>query len=119
MLTDKTTILAFDDQETVDVIVPEWRGETVRLRSMTADDRDGWETAIIVRNDLPPAERQRGLRARLVALCAVNDRGERIFGDEDVAALARKSAKAIDRLFDAAMKLNRLGAKDVEDEVKN
>jgi hypothetical protein len=119
VLNDKQQILSLSDEETVIVTVPEWNNETVRLQSMTAAMRDCWESAILARKELPEAERGRGLRTLLLSLCIVNERGQRIFDDPDVHDLATKNAKAIDRLFDAAMALNRIGDKDLEDAEKN
>jgi len=55
------------------------------------------------------------LRARLVALSVVDDKGTRIFTDDDVKALGKKSAKALDRVFSVAQRLNGIGESDVEE----
>ena len=55
------------------------------------------------------------LRARLVALCAVDADGKRIFADDDIPALGGKASAPLDRLFSAAQELNGLSGKDVED----
>jgi hypothetical protein len=59
------------------------------------------------------------IRARLCAMAMVSDDGERIFTDADMKALGKKSAKALDRVFAVAQKLNGLSAGDVEELAKN
>lgn len=117
-LLTKETILAAADMPHEDVPVPEWGVDcVVRIRSMSAAGRDEWEAAIVTAKgavNLP------NIRARLVALCAVDEGGARLFESaDDIAALGRKSAKAVQRLFDAASRLNALREEDVEELRKN
>lgn len=101
MLT-KDAILAAQDLPAEDVDVPEWGG-AVRVRGMTAAERDGFETTcfdgkgkLIVPN----------FRAQLVARCVVDEAGARIFGDAEIDVLGGKSGAAVDRLFDVALRLS-------------
>jgi hypothetical protein len=40
--------------------------------------------------------------------------GERLFADSDIALLGRKSARALDRVFSVAQRLNGIGAEQVD-----
>jgi hypothetical protein len=59
------------------------------------------------------------VRARLVALCAVDDKGQRLFTAEHIEALTEKSGKAMDRVFQAASDLNFLAVGNIEALEKN
>ncbi len=117
MLT-KDQILQADDMPTEIVPVPEWDGE-VKVRTVTAQEKDAWEESLQkgkgrnIKLDLA------NVRAKLVALCVVDDDGNRVFSDGDVLALGRKGAKAISRIYAAASELNGISDEDLETIVKN
>lgn len=108
-LLSKEAILSADDRKTVDVAVPEWGG-TVRVSTMSASERDKWESETYG-GDKPNTQ---DFRARFVALCLVDEKGERMFGEKEVAALGKKSAAAMHRVFKAAQALNALSDSEVE-----
>jgi hypothetical protein len=114
----KEAILAADDLGREKVTVKEWGGD-VFVRAMTAAERDEWEAGLVSEPDGGAKARLRNLRARLAVLCVVDAAGNRLFGEGDADALGRKSAKALDRIFDVALRLNALGAKDVKELEKN
>jgi hypothetical protein len=112
MLLDRDAILSAEPTlPHVDVEVPEWGG-TIRLRSMTAGERDRWEADQLAS---PNAD----VRARLVAACACDDSGAPLFAKADVARLSAQSARVMGRLFDAALALNRISGEDVDALEKN
>ena len=113
MLT-KDQILAANDltKETVDV--PEWGGP-VFVRVLTGAERDAFESEAV-------GDRRVGksnVRAQLCARAICDERGDRLFSDDEVGALAAKSAAALDRVFEAASRLNGLSGRDVEELEKN
>lgn len=116
-LLDKAAVLAAQDVHYETVAVPEWGGE-VRVRSMTGADRDAWETWLFQNRSDDGKTNLANLRGRMVALSVVDADGARIFGDDDVAALGAKSAKALDRVYAVAARLNAIGAQEVDDLVK-
>lgn len=111
-------ILAKDDSQVEDVVVPEWGG-TVRLRSLSGEERDRFDKASVRVTGKGKAETREvvieGLKARLVAMSAVDDAGNRIFTDAQVAALGKKNAAVLDRLFVVAQRLSGLTNADVEE----
>ncbi len=111
MLT-RDQILQCDDLPRERVSVPEWGGE-VLVRTMTGADRDAFEASLVGR-DGPKESRLDNVRARLVALALCGEDGERLFDDADVAALGAKSARALDRVFAVAQRLNGIGAEQVD-----
>lgn len=110
-LLSKDQALAAQDLHFETVSVPEWDGE-IRLRSMSGSERDAYEQSFFA--DRGADGKVAHVRARLVAACAVDAEGNRLFSDADIVALGAKSASALDRLFAAASKLNAVSAADVE-----
>ncbi|MER3438631.1 MAG: hypothetical protein C4346_14165 [Chloroflexota bacterium] len=107
-------ILAKDDLLSEDVWVPEW--ETyVRVRGLTGAERDAFEQSIVETRGKNTKLNLRNARAKLVSLCCVDESGERLFRDEDVEVLGKKSAVALNRLFEVAQRLSGLRAEDVEE----
>lgn len=71
----------------------------VFVKEMTAGEQDRFQIA---------AGKDSVIRARLVAICACDESGERLFHDGDVQLLSQKPAWLIDGIFDAAQRLNKL-----------
>ena len=109
----KEEILSADDRAREEVDVPEWGG-TVFVSSMSGADRDEFEQAIVDEDS-----RLENIRARLAALTITDDSGSRLFSDSDIKELGKKSAKALDRVFNVAKTLNAIGADEVEGIEKN
>jgi len=109
MLLSKDQMLGAGDLRHVRVAVPEWGGD-VLVGTITADERDDFEAKVMA-----------GARARawLVAMTVIDPTGARLFAPEDVPKLGRKSGAAVGRIFAAAMKLNALRSRDIEDLEKN
>jgi hypothetical protein len=117
-LLSRDQILGADDLPTEDIEVPEWGG-CVRLRTLTGEERDRFEASSIKGKGRNRGVNYDNLRARLVARCAINEEGNPLFGEADVRKLGQKSAAALDRLFDAASRMNGIGESDVEDLVED
>lgn len=111
-------ILDCQDLQYMDVAVPEWGG-VVRVRGLTGAERDQYEESILRIRGQRADVRLENARARLVSLAVRDADGRRLFTDADVMALGRKSARALERVFDAAAKLSGLQAGDVEALAKN
>lgn len=107
-------ILSASDLTFEEVNVPEWGGK-VRVRTLTAGERDKFEALMFSKE---PQDRG-DYRATLVALCAVDENGNRIFEDKDVPELSKKSAKAVNRVYNAATRVNLLSVDDQKELEKN
>jgi hypothetical protein len=107
----KDAILKAEDLDTEDVEVPEWGG-SVRVRGMTAAERDKFE-------QIMSGENVANIRANLVARTVVDENGERLFTDADIGELGKKSAQALDRVFDASSRLSGLRSQDIDELEKN
>ncbi len=115
MTLSKQQILDAADTKTEEVEVPEWGG-AVRIQTMTGYARDAFEASITGKNG---GVNTTNIRAKLVAACLVDEAGELMFAEKDVAKLGKKSAAALERVFAAAQKLNRISDGDVEELAKN
>jgi hypothetical protein len=56
---------------------------------------------------------------KLVALCCVDENGEKLFSPDDVKKLRKKSASALGRVTEKAKQLSGLGDESVEEAKKN
>lgn len=115
---NREAILAAEDLPRELVEVPEWGG-AVYVRALTGAERDQFEASIVEQRGRDVRMNMRNIRAKLVALTVVDEDGQRIFTDDDVAALGGKSAAALDRLFAVAQRLSGLSKEDVEELAKN
>lgn len=114
----KDQILSSDDLEMELVDVPEWGGE-VWVRTLRARERDQFEAESLQKKGENYETNFRNLRARLVALTMVDEEGNLLFKGKDVEALGNKSARAMDRVFSVAQRLNGIGKHDIEELTKN
>lgn len=111
-------ILGADDIQTEKVPVPEWGGD-VYVRGLSGKERDQFESSLVEFRGKHRTLRLQNVRARLVALSAVDDEDRRLFTDADVELLGRKSAAALERVASTAQRLSGLSDEDVEDLSKN
>lgn len=111
-LLSKTDIFGADDRRYEEIAVPEWGG-TVRLRSLTGEERDQYEASMVKRVGGRQVDNLRNARARLVVLAACDENGAPLFDATDAAALGRRNSAALDRLFEAACKLSGISDDDV------
>lgn len=116
-LLSKSAILGASDLKHEDVEVPAWGG-TVRIRTMTGEERDEFRTSIASNNGDAGVPVGKFSAALLVATC-VDEQGTRLFTTEDMAALQAKSAASLDAPAAVAMRLNGLGSGAVEAAEKN
>lgn len=115
----KDQILSAEDLNRELVEVPEWGG-SVYVQAMSGVERDAYEASIIEINEdakgnVTTKRRMENLRAKMVARCMVGEDGERLFDESEIEALGAKSAKALDRVFSVAQKLNGVSDKDLEE----
>lgn len=115
LATSAEQILGADDRATEVVPVPEW-GFAVTVKALSGTERDKYQSDFYT---FGPTDKG-GMRvtrvnnqnqmARLVALSIVGPDGKRLFTDAQVLALGDKSALALERVNDVAMRLSGLTA---------
>jgi hypothetical protein len=113
-------ILALDDILEELVTVPEWRGSQYLVRGLMGDQRDDYEASCIKGRGRKQEVNLRNARAKLVTLTTYTPDGKaRVFQDGDAEELGRKSAAALQRLFEPAARLSGLTEDDMEELAKN
>ena len=117
-LLTREQILAASDLPTEQVAVPEWGGEVI-VKALSGAERDRFEAGSMQQHGNRRELRLENIRARLVAVAVVDETGRRLFTDADVAALGRKSAAALNRVFEAASRLSGITDADIEELEKN
>lgn len=110
----RDAILAAADLQFEDVQVPEWGG-TVRVRGMTGEERDAWESALLEARSDDKKQNARNVRATLVSLTVVDENGQRLFAEADIPALGKKSVKALQRVYNVAQRLSRISPEDLKE----
>ena len=105
---------ALRDKPTVDVDVPGLGA--VRIRTLSGLEREKFEMESYEEHKAG----SRNYRARLVALCLVDENGKPIFNELDAKhILSNGNAVVLDRIYAAAKKHNRLDPVDDEADLKN
>ena len=117
-LLSKQDILNSPDRKYEEVPVPEWGG-AVRVKSLTGRERDAFEASLIKGAGKGRTNDYVNMRARLCAICIVDEAGARVFEDSEVEMLGAKSSAALDRVFTVAQRLSGMSDEDVEELEKN
>jgi len=113
MALNRSQILSAKDLPIEEVAVPEWGG-TVFVRGMNGAERDAFELSVIDQKQKGKVDLN-NIRAKLCALTICDESGERIFSEKDVAALAKKSAAALSRVFVVAQRLSGMTEDDARE----
>lgn len=92
-------ILDTDDVDYTTVDCPEWGG-TIRLRTLTGYD------AVVFSNSVKTEDGRNKAMIRIIAMCACDAEGKKIFSPENVMALMKKNLRVINRVQKAAMEHN-------------
>lgn len=110
----KQQIFAINDMMYEDLFVPQWN-TTVRLRSLTGFERDTFEQSLIDQRGKRNKLDMRNARAKLVALCVVDQDGKRLFDDNEIGILGTKNAAALDTIYERASAMCGLSDDDMEE----
>ena len=117
-LLNKKAILEVKDIEIEQVDVPEWGGH-VFVKGMTGMERDTFEASIVQQRGKDARVNMVNIRAKLAAQTICDEEGLRLFNDKDVKALGKKSANALQRVFDVAQRLSGITEDDVDELAEN
>lgn len=112
----RDAILRGPKLKTQNVNVPEFGG-IVRVRELTAGERDSLESKLFSSSDAPD-DKYKDLRATLVSMSVVDEAGKNLFTEKDIPELSAKSARGIDRIFSVAQLLSGLTPSEVDELVK-
>jgi hypothetical protein len=114
-LASKKAILDLEDLGApVKLHIPEW-GDDVYLRRPTANDRDAWELYCEEHKRQP----HKVWRAKLASLVLCDEEGKLLFTEREIEQLGHKSAAALHRIWQEALKLFRITEEEVAELEKN
>ncbi len=109
-------ILKASDIRTKDIEVKEWGG-SVRLKSLTAAERDAFTKSIAVGRGRDKDVDLQNIRAKFVSLCLVNEEGQRLFNKPS--DLGAKSSSVIEKLYTEAAAMSGLTEEQLQEAIKN
>lgn len=102
-----------DDIETVLVPCPEWGGD-ILIRGLTGAEWSRFQNSVVYYKGEKIKRNSDFLDARLIVLVAVDDKGQRVFAEEDASWLAKRSSKVLKRLAEVASSLSGISKDDME-----
>lgn len=110
-------ILATPEREYRVIPVPEWGPDAeVRLQSLTGKERDKFEASLTVRKNGKDVPNYENARAKLIAACAVDENGYKLFTNSaQIDMLGGRSVAALQRLFNACQAMNGMSDQDIEE----
>lgn len=96
-----------------ELVVPEWGGGKIRLKHLSAKERDDFESSMVkVTRGGRQQLNNENFRARLVQLAAVKEDGSPMFTKHDIKTLGSLPASGLQRIFN---KINEMSAFSEED----
>jgi hypothetical protein len=112
-------ILGMDDIPTEEVVVPEWQGRMVLVCGMTAAGKNSYEASLVEIKGTTRKVRMENATAKLLVRTLVNRQRQPLFTESQIEKLGTKSAAALERLAQVALRLSSMRVQDVEELVKN
>lgn len=113
MALTKEQILDCKDCPIMELNVPEW-GDSVFIKVMTGAARE-----LLEARSRTSANSTNGttnnFRELVVVLTVCDENAETLFDLSDIPALSKKSGRALDRIFEASLKFNRIGNEDTKE----
>lgn len=115
-LLGRDEIKAADDRRYEDIDVPEWGGQ-VRIMGLTGEQRSAYRQSLVVVGSQGNVQRMnlKNQEAKLLVRAIVDKDLERVYSDEDVAELGRKSGAVLERLQKVALRLSGMRKEDLDD----
>ena len=95
----RSRILGSNDIKIEKIAIPEWGGDYC-VKIISGTDRDAFEETYA-------EQKMKAFRVRFLVLCLCDEKGDRIFKDEDAAELGKKSSVVINRVFESSTPLRR------------
>jgi len=94
-------------------------GVTVRIQSLSEKEKSSYETRLIAKSGRGILrERLQDATRRLIALCLVDDKNERIFLDSDVNQIGEMDSFISSRIYDAAQEHCGFNKGDIQETVE-
>jgi len=114
MILNKESIINAVDIKAIEVDVPEWGGN-VLVKPLSVGDRDEF-TAWVTDNE--GKINARDFMTKLVLISLVDKSSNRLFTNDELSVLSKKSAKVIERLFKQIQEVSGLGEEALQEAKK-
>lgn len=111
-------IFKADDRKSESVTVEEW-GVSLVIWEMSARQRAEYEDKIRALGDREKSSDLLTSMCTMIASCCFDEKGQKVFSDEDIPRLEEKSMSAVQGLFVKCMELNKMARSDIEELEKN
>lgn len=118
MFTKEELLAAKVARESVPVKVNGKTG-TVWVRGMTGTERDSWEQTVFAKRKGAKDEVYPYYRASLIVRSVCDDKGARLFSDEDIVRVSEMPADILDDIYDVAARLSGISQEEVDRIEKN
>jgi predicted trehalose synthase len=112
-------ILAMQDIEIEEVVVPEWGGGKVYVCGLTSAGKNAYESSLFEIKGKTQKMRLENATAKLLVRTLVDRDRRPLFTETQVEALGRKSAAVLERLQRIAQRLSGMTQAEVEELIKN
>ncbi|WP_432112870.1 hypothetical protein [Streptomyces sp. S1] len=99
-----------------ELVVPEWGGGKIRLKMLSAKERDDFESSMVKmgKNGRQQLNNE-NFRARLVQLAAVDGEGKQLFTKHDIKTLGNLPAAGLQRVFNKINEMSAFSEDDLKD----
>lgn len=115
-------LLDTDDRVIVELTIPShvpvWAGRTLYIRTMTGEERDEFEKAMIVEGAEGQKVDTRFFRARVFAATVCTPQGDLIFNINDAQAISKKNSALLAFVFNKSAPLSGITREDEDELVK-
>jgi hypothetical protein len=114
-------ILAAQDRPIEPVATPEWPAVDGKLflRTLSALEREHFAQSYRSNGDGKLGGARANVMARFCVLVLCDAQGQPVFTEADAVELGQKAGHVLDRIFNAARKLNKIGVEASEELLKN
>ena len=120
---DAGQFLAFNDRPITEIEIPEMGGGFMRLRPLSADDREWYFFEQLKRAEVVKAGKDavqaKSIRARLLQRAIVGENGQPAHDEAEIALIGQKSEAVIERLAQEALRISGMLPDAVKDAEKN
>tara|TARA_R110000824_G_scaffold11593_3_gene50812 strand:+ start:5450 stop:5848 length:399 start_codon:yes stop_codon:yes gene_type:complete len=117
-IANRTALLKLCERRYIDLELE--GGLIVRIQSLSEKEKSSYETRLIAKSGRGVIrDRLQDATRRLIALCLVDEKNERIFSNADVDQIGELDSFVSSRIYDAAQEHCGFNKGDIEDTVKN
>lgn len=113
-LINPADILKRDDRTYERIHVDVWGGDVI-VQSLTAGERDKFESSLMVGRGKNQRVSATNMRAKLVVMSVVDEEHNLMFTESDIATLSGKNAAALDQIFTVACRLSGISDGEIEE----